>query len=115
MQVDSMDPAFFIWVDETGCARRRSLSRMAYGVRGATPENVMLQVTGKHLFAIAAMSVRGIEDVVINEGDVDGDTFCNFLETNIFPLTLPFDGSRPRSVLILDNASIHHVERIINL
>ena len=25
MQVDSMDPAFFIWVDETGCDRRKSL------------------------------------------------------------------------------------------
>ena len=71
---------------------------MAYGVRGATPENVMLQVRGKCLSAIAAMSVRGIEDVVINEGNVDGDTFCNFLETNIFPLMLPFDGSSPRSV-----------------
>ena len=98
MQVDSMDPAFFIWVDETGCDRRTSLRRMAYGVRGATPENVMLQVRGKCLSAIAAMSVRGIEDVVINEGNVDGDTFCNFLETNIFPLMLPFDGSSPRSV-----------------
>ena len=41
--------------------------------------------------------------------------FCNFLETNIFPLMLPFDGSSPRSVLILDNASIHHVERIYQL
>ena len=115
MQVDSMDPAFFIWVDETGCDRRTFLRRMAYGVRGATPKNVMLQVRGKRLSAIAAMSVRGIEDVVINEGNVDGDTFCNFLETNIFPLMLPFDGSSPRSVLILDNASIHHVERIYQL
>ena len=86
MQVDSMDPAFFIWVEETGCDQRTSLRRMAYGVRGATPENVMLQVRGKRLSAIAAMTVRGIEDVVINEGNVDGDTFYNFLETNIFPL-----------------------------
>ena len=59
---------------------------MASGVRGATPENVMLQVRGKCLTAIAAISVRGIEDVLINEGNVDGDTFCNFLETTIFPL-----------------------------
>ena len=58
MQVDSMGPAF-IWVDETGCDRITSLRRMAYGVRGATPENVMLQVRGKRLSAIAAMSVRG--------------------------------------------------------
>ena len=43
---------------------------MAYGVRGATPENVMLQVREKRLSAIATMSVRGIEVVVINEGKV---------------------------------------------
>ena len=58
------------------------------------------------------MSVRGTEDVVISERNVDGDTFCDFVETNIFPLMLLFDGSSPRSVLILDNASIDHVERI---
>ena len=58
------------------------------------------------------MSVRGIEDVVISERNVDGDTFGDFVETNIFPLMILFDGSSPRSVLILDNASIDHVERI---
>ena len=61
------------------------------------------------------MFVHNCCNVVINEGNVDGDTFCNFLETNIFPLLLPFDGSSLRSVLILDNASIHHVERIYQL
>ena len=31
------------------------------------------------------------------------------------PILQPFSGSNPRSVVVLDNASIHHVERIQQL
>ena len=31
------------------------------------------------------------------------------------PILQPFNGSNPRSVVVLDNASIHHIERIQEL
>ena len=53
------------------------------------------------------MSTRGIEDIDINEGTTNGDTFTTFLENNILQIMQPFNGSNPRSILVLDNASIH--------
>ena len=40
---------------------------------------------------------------------VDANEFCNFIELCLLPQLLPFDGYNPRSVVVMDNASIHHV------
>ena len=38
-----------------------------------------------------------------------------FIETTIFPVLQPFNWVNPHSVVILDNASIHHVQGVIDL
>ena len=46
---------------------------------------------------------------------IDGildDMFYNFVERNLLPHLLPFNGVNRRSVVILDNASIHHVVEV---
>lgn len=58
------------------------------------------------------MSVRGIEDVVLLEGGVDGINFSEYIERSVLPVMMPFNGIRPRSILIMDNASIHHVDQV---
>ena len=30
----------------------------------------------------------------------------------MLPILLPFDGNNPRSVVVMDNASIHHLPRV---
>jgi transposase len=56
------------------------------------------------------MALDGIVDVHITSGGVNGDVFCEFIE-NLLPQLLPFNGSNGRSVVVMDNASIHHTER----
>ena len=56
----------------------------------------------------AAMSARGVEGIDIVEGTTNRDAF---LEHNILPIVQP---SNPRSLLVLDNASIHHVNELID-
>ena len=46
---------------------------------------------------------------------VNGDVFEHFLCQCVLPLILPFDGNNPRSVVVMDNASIHHVERVCDI
>ena len=41
---------------------------------------------------------------------MDGETFCEFIERCLQPQLLPYDGTNPRSVVILDNASIHLIQ-----
>ena len=44
--------------------------------------------------------------------EVNGDIFEDFVCTTLFPTLQPFNGTNSRSVVVLDNASIHHLDRI---
>lgn len=57
------------------------------------------------------MGLDGIVDVYITSESVNGDVFCEFIEKNLLPQLLPFNGINGRSVVVMDNASIHHTER----
>ncbi len=61
------------------------------------------------------MSTRGIEDVYLAEGSVNGDTFVQFIQRSLLNIIQPFDGNNPRSVVVLNNASIHHVDAVCEL
>ena len=61
------------------------------------------------------MSVQGILDCKIVLETVDGCTFSSVLERYLIPHALAFDGVNPHSVVIMDNASIHHVDGIVQM
>ena len=61
------------------------------------------------------MCIDGIVDVHITTGSVNGDIFCDFIEQYLQPQLLPFNGTNSRSVVILDNAAIHHIYSAIQL
>ena len=61
------------------------------------------------------MCVDGIVDVHITTESVNGDIFCDFIQRYLQPQLLPFDGTNPKSVVILDNAAIHHAHPAIEL
>jgi len=54
-------------------------------------------------------------DVYTTTGSVDEEVFLDFLEKSVLPHLLPFNGVNPHSVLLMDNASIHHTDRVISL
>lgn len=55
------------------------------------------------------MTLEGILYVVVMRGGHNGTTFTNFLHTLLDRMN-PYPG--PNSVLVMDNASIHHVEDV---
>ena len=61
------------------------------------------------------MSLEGIHDVFITEGTVDGEKFIDFVKDYLLPILMPFNYINQRSVVIMDNASIHHVEEVTDL
>ena len=71
-----------------------------------------LRIGGKRLSAIPIMTMNGIEDVYITDGSINGDVFQHFFCKCVLPILMPFDGLNPRSIVIMDNASIHRVARI---
>ena len=115
VQVENMSADNFIWVDETGSDKRNALRKYAYSLRGVTPINHCLYTSGRRISAISAISTRGVEDVYLAEGGVNGDTFCDFIEKCLLPVLMPFNGSNPRSIVVIDNASIHHIDEVVQL
>jgi len=52
----------------------------------------------------------GIEDVDIYEGNINGEIFTNFIARSLVPLLQPFDGKSSRSVVIVDNVFVYHMD-----
>ena len=111
-----------IWLDESGFDGRNSRQKRAYSVRGKTPaKSIIIErytlATTKHKFlirgtrysAIPVMSMQGLHELCLLEGSVNGETFGAFLKSHLLPILQPVN---PLSVVIMDKASIHHVEGV---
>ena len=46
---------------------------------------------------------------------LDGEVFSSYNEQTIIATLQPFNGSNPQSILIMDNASIHHIEEVVHM
>ena len=114
-EISAFEPSMMLWVDESGCDRRNALRKYGYGIRGQPPQEHTLILRGKRYSAIGILSTEGVEDVYITDGTVDGDKFLEFVRQNLLPLLMPFNGQNPNSIVILDNASIHHVDQVVEL
>ena len=102
----------FVFLDETGTDRRDVIRKYAYGWRGKPIEAQKLLVKGQHLSTIAFMSTAGLLDCATIAGGVNGDVFYEFVHSKLLN---PFNGSNSQSIVIMDNASIHSVEGIVEM
>ncbi len=101
-----------IRVDESGSDKRTSIRKFGYALRGEPAVYHRLLVQGKRVSAIAAISSDGLVDVELTTGSVNSDKFLDFVRGSLIPNMMPFDGCNSKSILILDNCSIHHVEAV---
>ena len=46
---------------------------------------------------------------------MNGDDFLEFIQRDLLPTLMPFDGQNPNSIVILDNCSIHHVAGVASM
>ena len=114
-EVSVYDPEMLIFLDETGADRRNSIRRYGYSMIGKPLVNHQLLLRGHRISALAFISMCGLLDVKLVEGTSNGDTFYSFVKENLLPHLLPFNGSNPHSVVIMDNCSIHHVSGVVQM
>lgn len=107
-------PEALVFVDETGADRRDSMRKFAYSMRGEPAVASKLLVRGQRVSAIVAMSLSGIIDFHTSTTTVNADKFRHFVDDALTPYLQPFNGINPNSVVILDNASIHHSENVVD-
>ena len=105
----------FVFLDETGTDRRDAIRKYGYDWRGKPIVAHKLLVRGQHLSTIAFMSTAGLLDCVTVSGGVNGDVFYKFVHSKLLYHLNPFNGCNLQSIVIMDNASIHSVEGIVEI
>ena len=109
------NPEMIVWVDESGCDRRNSARKYGYSLRGLPASDHGIVCRGKRYSAIPVLSLEGIHDVYLAEGSVNGEEFEHFVKECLLPVLMPFNGINSCSVVVMDNASIHHVHQVTDL
>ena len=73
-------------------------------------------IRGRRVSAITAISNDGLVGVELTHGSVNGDIFADFVRGTLIPEMQSFDGStEKKSVVIMDNCSIHLVRVVKDL
>ena len=105
----------FVWVDESGSDARDHIRKYGFALIGVTPTYHRLLSRGKRVNAIAAMASTGVLALELTTSTVTGETFFDFVRGSLIPNMLPYDGINPRSVAVMDNCSVHHIDEVKKL
>ena len=105
----------YVWIDETGCDNRSYMRKYGYSIKGEVPVCNRLLVRGQRISAIAAIATSGLIALELTTGTVDSDLFYDFIRGSLIPQMLQFDGTNPRSIVIMCNCSVHHVPEVKNM
>ena len=91
------------------------MRKYGYAFRGFRPVSRHLLARGQRINAIACMSSSGILAVESVQRTINGEMFYDFLCGTLIPQMMPFNGSNPHSIVIMDNCSIHHTHEVKDL
>lgn len=108
-------PSMFVFVDETGSDRRDGIRKFGYSLRGQRCVATRLLARGERISAIGALTLNGMLSYQFIHGTTNGDLFQDFIEKELLPQLLPFNGSNEHSIVVMDNASIHHSQEIFDI
>ena len=114
-EISHFDPTTLVWVDESGFNRRNTIRAYGYSLQGMRAIDHQLKQGGVRLNSIGIMSYLGMEDVYLLEDTVDGDAFEDFCRKCLIPLLMPFNGINTHSVVVMDNCSVHHINRVTEM
>jgi hypothetical protein len=123
------DPAMFIFVDESHRGRNESRRRRAWGPRGKDNSLDELFEDDHRFTLIAAADINGMvlpscelvemkrssTDQDPTRGTVDADRFVLWVQQRLVPVLGSALHGDPRSVVVMDNASIHKDPRVRKL
>jgi hypothetical protein len=105
-------PHHLVYVDESGCDKRIGFRRTGWSPLDVTPVQIAQFQREQRYQILPAYAQDGIVLARVFQGTTDAPVFEDFIEQ-----LLPHCGSwpEPKSVIIMDNASFHHTERIVHM
>ncbi|KAF7345996.1 Tc1-mariner class transposase [Mycena venus] len=104
------DANMLMFIDEAAKDDRTLGRSKGWSLRGQRCIQRRAFIRGKRYSILPVITLDGTVAHDIVEGAINSTRFIQFLEEHVIPLTNPYPG--PRSVLVLDNCSIHHAEEV---
>lgn len=101
-----------VYIDESGCDKRAGFRRTGWSPRGVAPVQISHFQRGQRYQILPAYCQEGILMSRVFQGSTDASMFEDFIEQLLHHCGR---WPEPKSVLIMDNASFHHTDRINEL
>jgi transposase len=100
---------YLVFIDESGCDKRIGFRRTGWSPHGVAPVQVAKFHRDRRYQILPAYTQDGILLSRVFQGSTDSAVFEDYIEQ-----LLPHCGRwpEPKSVLVMDNASFHHMERL---
>ncbi len=124
-------PEMLVFIDETHKSRKDARRRRGWGPIGkAIISKLLFNSSDRENYTlIGAVDIGGFiksachvvfrkhnsSDMEPTRGSVDGDRFVAYVEEILVPELGRYEHNEPRSVVVLDNASIHKDPRVVEL
>ena len=102
-----------VFLDESGANERTGDRKYGWSPIGLVCAQSRPLKRSERWSILPALMIDGYLDWIIFQGTTTADLFVEFVEERVLPYCSPYPG--PRSVLILDNASIHKNPRLRQL
>ena len=102
-----------VFLDESGANERTGDQKYEWSPIGLICAQSKPVKRSERWSILPALTIDGYLDYIIHQGAITADLFMEFVEERVLPYCSPYPG--PRSVLILDNASIHKNPRLRQL
>ena len=99
-------------IDETGSDQHDLHNQQEYGLGGAATVSLKFHIRGKIISAIAANTIRGVEDFFSIRFS---NNFHEYICNSSLPVLHPFKGSSKHLIVTMASASIHHVDEVCGL
>lgn len=112
-QVAGIPPEFLVFIDESGVVGRDASRTRSWAKRGGTTVRQPRYTERSHWTLLPAVSQEGMIACTVIEGPVRRIDVELFLRHELLPRMNRYPA--PNSVLIMDNARVHHGGRILEL
>ena len=99
-----------VFLNKSSSNERTGDRKYGWSPKGLACETSRPAKRSERWSVLPALTIEGYLDYIIFQGSITADLFVEFVEERVLPYCNPYPG--PRSVLILDNASIHKDARL---
>lgn len=99
----------FVCLDESGSDRDSGDRKYGYSKKGTKAKVARWLASRERTSLLPAYTTDGVIASITFTGTCNADIFEDFVLETVLPLCNPYPA--PRSVIVMDNASIHHAER----